>query len=334
MGSRSGKRPLPGGGTAAPVQAPVPRKHAPPRPGTAPQQAPSAHVRPSGGGDVRLNAVQQMQQELLNLSSTMAKNYLMTMNPKSDAKGGSDPFGNFLVKQYIKNEDVVGKQFVNVDAKEPTRSGTAMENAGLRGVISTMGRVGTPGTERKVDGIWKTRTDNALKQASAVAASLVQLQKDMNIQVEGYTQKDLDALRSNIPEVYTQLGNTAEQRAAVIAENLKKLTGYYTNFETAVLNNEKYKSFITQQKPFTIHGKGEQLSKEDEDFMMQHSDTPIPNVNIGNQPVTLGDLRNADAFKALLGKANIAATSQTLPKYIKQVESLINASRPADITGE
>lgn len=324
MGSRAGK-PTPPAGHVPSGQATPARRHAPPRPGTAPQQVPSGTVGPAAP---QLNAVQQMQQALLDLSGTMAKNYLMTMNPKSDARGGSDPFGNFLVKQYIKNEDVVGKQFVNVDAKEPTRSGTAIENAGLRGVISTMGRVGTPGAERKTDGIWKTRTDNALKQATAVAASLVQLQKDMNITVEGYTSKDLEQLKANVPEVYTQLGNTAEQRAATITENLKKLTQYYTNFESAVLNNEKYKSFITQQKPFTVHGKGTQLTQEEKDFLYQNAGQQVPHVILNGKAVTLGDISTPKALQDFLAKNNMPAKdTKTLEHYVGSIKQMLGTSQ-------
>jgi hypothetical protein len=51
--------------------------------------------------------------------------------------------------QYVNNAKVVGDQFVNIDLPEPQRSKTSIHNVDLKGIINTISRIGTPGTEHK-----------------------------------------------------------------------------------------------------------------------------------------------------------------------------------------
>ncbi len=269
-------------------------------------------------------AVSEMQNALINLSKTMSQNYLTSIDPQTHERGGSDPFGNFLVSQYVNNENVVGKQFVNVDLGEPNRSATSMANKSLRGVISTLGRVGSPGSEKGVDGIWQTRTNNALKQAAAVASSLLQLQKDMGIESKLYSQEDLAQLKNNIPESYAKLGDTAASRAKILTPNLNKLSKFYLEFEKNILNQPKYKQLITQEKAFTTHKKIEELDKEDQEFINTNIRQNVPGVNINGKPVALGDIATLESFKRFLSENNIPANNaQTFNKYFKLLQNLV-----------
>lgn len=167
-----------------------------------------------------------------------------------------------------------------------------------------------------------------MKQAAAVAAGMLKLSSDMHLKLEGYTEEDLKTLKDNIPASYTQLGNTAGKRAQVIAQNLKKLIAFYKGFETNVINNEKHKAFITQQKPFTEYNKQVSLTDEENSFFSQNSSQSIPNVNVEGRPVTLADIRSPDAFKAFLKSINVTGDDPAIyNRYLSQVESAIGASR-------
>lgn len=328
--------PLPPSRTGAPLKGPARpaaptsknKSVLPPLPGQKSRNENSLSVptsAPERSGDVSSSPVAKMQQALVNLGTVMSQNYLSKLETKNQPRGDSDPFGNFLVNQYINNEDVVGKQFVHAkNVHEPTRSNTAMENKGLRGVVDTIGVIGTPGHERAADGIWKTRTNNSLKQTAAVAASLVRLQADMNLNLSGYDNDDLKELYANVPDNYTELGNTANERAKILTNNINKLSAFYTNFEKAVLNNDKYRPLITQQKAFKTYGKGEELSKEENDFFETNKNQPIPNANFNGKPITLAAIYSPEAFKQFLLNNNLQGNKPAIyNKYLDEVKKAI-----------
>jgi hypothetical protein len=289
----------------------------------APSSAPSAS--PQRGYSPRYSGVKAMQQAILHFGDVLSKNYLMSAN---DPTRASDPFGSFLVNQYVNNEKVVGKQFVNVDLREPLRSGTAIKNVDLRGIVSTIKRIGTPGSEGSADGIWQTRTNNSLKQIYAVAAALVQLQKDLGIQIEGYDDKDLAELKENIPDTYLHLDNTVLERAAKITANINKLTNYYLNFEKTFLNNEQYKSLITNSKPLFTHKSSLQLTPEEEKMANDYRNlkAKIPGVNLDGHPVSLYDIASLTNFKTFLENNNMRTDDASLQKQVQRVKEMIDVS--------
>ncbi len=276
-------------------------------------------------------AVVEMQSAIVGLVGAMQKNYLTKKtDPKQEeARGGTDPFGAFLTNQYINNAEVVGQQFVNVDVAEPLRSGDAQgakANDSLRGVITTLGKVGFPGSESKPDGVWKTRTHNALKQAVGIASALLGLSKDMGVAVEGYTTADLKQLIDQVPPNFTDVKDKSAA-AKVITPNLKKLAAFYTNFEATILNNEKFKSFITQEKPFTKHTKEIPLDADEDALLKGYSDTVIPTVNLKGKPVTLRDIGSPKAFEEFLVKHNLVKPNDTaaINKYMQHLKGLIDS---------
>lgn len=355
---RSAPPPLPFDLPAAPAR---PTRTAPP---ALPTDRPAGEVRhpgftgrPTAYQPSPVSAVKAMQQAILDFGNVLAQNYLMgadapttskrlpggtlqfqtEIGPEPKAPGGSDPFGNFLVNHYLNNEKVVGKQFINTDLQEPLRSGTALRpNISLRGVVNTIQRIGVPGTENKPDGVWQTRTNNALRQIAAVAQTLLQLQKDLGLDIAGYTSQDAKALMEAIPQSYTQLGDTAEKRATIITPNLKKLTEFYQQFEKLFLNNPEYKAIITQNKSLVSHPKAIPLAPEQQLFTQRYGTTPLPGVFItGKSPqaVSLQYLTSPERFQQLLESAGVPNPQdlETQRRALEAIKKQLAAAFQTDV---
>lgn len=265
------------------------------------------------------NSIKEMQQALINLGSVMSKNYALKNTAKEQVNNGADAFGRFLVDSYMNQQESTGQQFVNVDLHEKTRSDTAMGNKSLPGVVTNLLRVGTPGAnggEKVPDGIWQTRTDNALKEATSLAASLLQLSKDMGMSVKNFSDQDLNKLNELVPSKYTELKGTGETRAQAIAPYLKKIISFYQDFEKVILNNPKFKPLISQEVPFKALKKIDTVSDEEQSFLTQNLNTKIPNVNFNGRPVTLQNISSLDNFKKFLIDNNIHVKDNELNKYI------------------
>lgn len=279
-------------------------------------------------------AVKQMQQAILNFGAALSTHPVMSMKDQGakersrttgekDYLGGTDPFGKFLTNQYINNPGVVGgKQFINIDLGEPARSGTAIPNVNLKGVINTIMRVGTPGAEHKVDGIWQTRTNNALKQIYAVAASLFQFAKDVNIKISGFTEEQLNNFKKLIPESYTQINTDKAELAQELTKYIVAFTDLYKKFENAVLENAALKEMITQDKPVSDHSKNykTELSADENSFYEANKDAVIPGAVINGKPVKLMDVANMTAFTKFLQSVNMDTSK---PDVVKKQLSLI-----------
>lgn len=282
------------------------------------------------------SVIKKMQEAILNFGSALSSHPIMMgasgteertrASGEKEYLGATDPFGNFLVSQYVNNANVVGNQFINIDMPEPLRSRTATPDVNLKSVINTISRVGSPGAERKVDGIWQTRTNNALKQIYAVAAGLMHFAHDMGVAITGFTLNDLDSFKKLIPDSYTDLGADVGERAQQITQYIYALTALYMKFETAVLDNPQYKELINQDKPLADHSKQqvEMLSKDEASLYDQNKDAIIPGANIGGKPVRLMDVANMTAFKKFLQSANIDVSKpEVVNKQLALVKNLI-----------
>ena len=290
------------------------------------------------------NAVKDMQTAILNFARTLAAHPVMSMQQSGtqellsaqngkplppDYLGGTTPFGNFLVHQYVNNAKVVGEQFVNIGLSEPLRSGSAIPNVNLAGIINTIGVVGSTGAEHKPDGVWQTRTNNALKQIYAVGVSLMQFAKDMKFNINGVSDSDLETFKNEIPASYTDLKGTASKRAMLIAPIIDKLTKLYKAFETSILEHPEYKALIGQDKAFMDHAQMApmELSKDEGAFYEAHKDAVIPNTNINGKPLRLMDIANITAFQHFLKGANVDISKLSeIQKYVNTVKSILGGA--------
>jgi hypothetical protein len=192
-----------------------------------------------------------------------------TLAPQEEELGGFEPFGNFLMSQYIK---APGHQYVNVDMEQPNREtpgvGSAIAN-NIRGLVQTLTHIGTPVPEEKPkpgekkkpvgrgenvpDGVWDVRTNNALKNIAAIMGAMLNFAKDMKQSVTAYTSTDLSNFKSGIPNAPENVDpSKKEQIAAVMTQHLNKMKEFFTQFKTKVVDNPQYKSFISQQNAFGL----------------------------------------------------------------------------------
>lgn len=261
-----------------------------------------------------------MQQALVNLSKDMASHNIHDVADRTTDKGelvsGSNPFMTFLVTSYLNKAKTSGKQLVNTDLKQPVRMDTAKENDNLKGVLNTINRIGTPGTEQRPDGVWGPRTNNALKQIYALAYAMMELKKDMGLTVEGYSDSDLEELHSLVPDDINTVKNINEKvsKALGITKNLNKLRGLYDNFRETVLNDPNYRAHIAQEKPLVVEkakAAQTQLSDYEAKVYEQNKSTQF-NINIDGKPVAVMpyDLSNMQAFKKFCNRSGAFAPEE------------------------
>lgn len=328
--------PIPVGGPGGPVKK-MPGPTAPA--GNRPVSAPSNSVP----------AVKEMQTAILNLANIASSSDVTAVQgnqegrqvgqqtraipngpqvsekPTTDDKeflGGNDPFGNFIVQNYFPKDSDVGKQFLNVDvAGGKNRMDASIKPANLRGIIDTIKRVGTPGsagTEKSVDGIWQTRTNNSLHLIADLVDAMINLTKDMRIPVEGFTDGQLKAFREKIPANYTDM-----KSPDVIAEKAKELTPYlnamatfFTNLKPAVLENKEIRKFVDQKEPFAKYVNSK--------FPGEMALFRLPGVNLGlsadpnKNQISLNDLSTIEKFKEFIQRQGLVANDQ------EQVKKILN----------
>ncbi len=284
-------------------------------------------------------AVKQMQEAIVTFGKILSTHPVMSgggqqerPNSKTpDFLGGTTPFGNFLVNQYINNAKVVGEQFVNIDLPQPLRSNTARPNVNLAGIINTITHIGTPGAENKADGLWQARTNNALKQIYAVGKSLLQMAKDLNVTIGGFGKEDLDDMGALIPAAYTELKGNVENRAQVLTKHINDLIEVYQKFEQVVLEDPELKPLIEQEKAFADHSQDmtTPTTPEEQSLLEAHRDATIPGANVNGKPVTLADVENLTAFEKFLKGANVDISKPT--EVQKQITSLKHTLAGTDL---
>lgn len=288
-------------------------------------------------------AVKQMQEAIVTFGTMLSAHPIMAGSggqqerPGSktpDLLGGTTPFGNFLVNQYLNNAKVVGEQFINIDLPQPLRSGTARHNVNLAGIINTIMRVGAPGpgnTEHKPDGLWQARTNNALKQIYAVGKSLLQMAKDLNVTIGGFGKEDLDDMAAFIPANYTDLKGNVENRATVLTKHINDLIEVYQKFEQVVLEDPELKPLIEQEKAFADHSQDMMATTtpEEQSLLEAHRDAIIPGANVNGKPVTLADIESLTAFQKFLKGANVDISKPA--EVQKQVASLKHTLAGTDL---
>lgn len=291
------------------------------------------------------NSIKDMQQALINLGKIMSKNYALKMDLSPQEREGVHPFGNFLVNQYINHGNTDSKQFVNTELKQPVREQSSIhdkELRGLQGLVDDLNKIGTPGVgkgERSPDGIWQSRTDHALNTALTIGNALLQLSKDMQVKIEGFSDKDITELSKLIPQKYTQLKNPSETAEQIIPY-LNKIGVFYHSFEKAILNNNQYKSLITQEKPFASQNKIEKLDDNEQKILNNNSNIPNLYLKDGQPtlyhikdnvelppnfvPISLQNISDINSFKSFLDANHIKTNDQNvINHYISSIKNLL-----------
>lgn len=321
---------------------------------TAPKPAATRPVaRPAS---LSVPAVKEMQKSILNLANVLSTSDVTAMqgnkeglqegpqsraipagpqtsaNPTTNDKeylGGNDPFGNFIVQNYIPKDSFTGKQFINTDvAGGANRMNASTVPMNLRGVVDSIKRIGTPGsvgTEKSVDGIWQTRTNNALHLIADLVSAMMHLVTDMGIPpVPGMPAKRLGEFVSLIPKAYTDMKSPAEisERAQKLIPYLNAIATFFTNLKPAVLENKEIRKFVDQKEPFAKYQKAT--------FPPELGKFGLPGITFdfvkdpAQNWISLEELSTPEAFKKFLMRVGIGTTPETMTEVLTRLDKSLN----------
>lgn len=279
----------------------------------------------------------QVGQQTRNLPYTDVGGAMLPGNPYDNDKeflGGNDPFGNFIVQNYIPKDSVAGKQFLNVDvAGGKNRMDASIKPANLRGIIDSIKRVGTPGSEKSVDGIWQSRTNNSLHLIADLVSAMINLTKDMRIPVEGFTEEQLKAFKAKIPAAYTEMKSPYDiaQRAKALTPDLNSIATFFTNLKPAVLENKEIRKFVDQKEPFAKYVNSK--------FPGEMALFRLPGINLGlstdpnKNQVSLNDLSSVEKFKEFVQRQGLAYNdNEQLKKILDMISKKLNADVPGTVS--
>lgn len=297
------------------------------------KSAPSEAVSNVGS----VSAVKQMQQLLISIAYSISNHQIHDTPHRptdKDSLAGADPFMSFLVNNYVNKSKPVGNQVVNTDVHMPSRMETSKLNDNLKGILTTIQRIGTPGAEQKPDGQWGPRTTNALKQTYALAYMMMQLKKDMGIAVEGYSDADLTKFHGDIPDSETKLPAAEQnQRATALIQDLTKFKQMYEDFRESILNNPNHAQYITQDKPLMLERGNQQnptaLHPDDQELYKQVKGIQVnTTVNGKALAITPYDLETMDNFKKFLDRNNnieaFALSPEEQAAFSKNDKNILN----------
>lgn len=284
-----------------------------------------------------LSPIKAMQQALINISQDISSHNIHSVSDRyskedegsRDLLTGANAFMNFMVNNYMNKAKTTGKQLVNTDIRQPTRMDTAKPNDNFKGVLDTIQRIGTPGQEHKPDGNWGSRTNNALKQVYSLAHALMGVINDMGLQLDSYTDKDLEELYNLIPPDITKVSiNEKVQKAGIIAKNLDKLRGLYDTFRESILNNKTYRAHIVQEKPLTISKQQTtvpSLSDYEKSLYEKYKATEI-DATLNGKKITVMpyNLTSMDNFKKFLNSKKNILTQEELVAVNNNDQQTIN----------
>ena len=294
-------------------------------------------------------AVKEMQSAILNLANAASSSDATAMSGNKDGLqngpqsraipnqtigsptvgdkeflGGNDPFGQFIVQNYM--QGAAGKQYLNTDvAGGVNRDKASIPTASLRGMIDTMKRIGTPGssgTEKSVDGIWQTRTNNALHVAADLIGAMLKMITDMKIPVVGYTDQQLAEFKKLIPASYTELKSPTDlsERAKALTPHLAAMATFFNNLKPAVFDNKQLKKYIDQKEPFAKY--------TNTNFPNELQLQGIPGITFGfvQDPkqnwISLRELSTMDNFKRFVERT-IGPTAGENPETVKKVLDMV-----------
>lgn len=267
-----------------------------------------------------INSVQE-QNTFKNLNTpnqsdvdNISQQYTDNRNTKDDKEylGGSDPFGNFIVQNYIPKDSHTGKQYLNVDVSgNKNRESSSMDPKSLRGIIDSMKRVGSPGAagEKVVDGIWQTRTNNALHVIKDLVSAMLNFTNDMKLNLPGFTSKafveNLTKFKSLIPNNYTDIKNPGEL-AEQITPYIQEMTKFFTNLKSSVFENADLRQYIDQKVPFAKYTKV---------TLPDNLNDKVPGLD-----VTFDEISNLANFKKFVEKT-MGQQSSNSPEVLKDLLS-------------
>ncbi len=280
---------------------------------------------------ISASAVKTMQEAILEVADIASKTDLTSFDgantdQQTGAQGenldGSNPFGQFLVDNFIAPKGNAST-FVNTDVPGQTaRMENKIQGGTLRGIINSIKRIGTPGVkggEVSADGVWKGRTQDSLKNLYLLVSGYLDFANALKLPVQGYTLGNLAQLNGLINSGYPKLKTTQEANnlAANITKHLNALKVFFTNFNKEVVNHPTLKNQINQKKSFSKYKTVPMKNEVPEGYDLDHVKLNLPNMK---RQLRLSDLEDIQHFTNWMKDNGHKTDEATLRQMLKVIK--------------
>ncbi len=167
-------------------------------------------------------------------------------------ESNNSAFLNFMLKNFnqgdVTQHNIGDKDVSNYDEALNNRI-KGKDTFDIRKIMDSIKNIGghKPGGLTKPDGKWGPLTNDALKNIYIFAAAMSNIQKELDIKLEPLDLRGL----ANVPAKDTDIDNLEKaKRAPIIAENIKKLRLFFSEFKKNVFENPEYRNLIDQKSKF------------------------------------------------------------------------------------
>lgn len=211
---------------------------------------------------------------------------------------GKDMFSNFMIGHYLTQGDVKGVEY---DTNPDTKKILDKKPSDLKSmfvIVDSLQRIGSEKSEQFADGKWGPRTNNALKNISAIATAVMKLGTELDMKSEAMDTKKIAELKGLIPNNDTDMDiNQKIANAPKVTEIINGVRGLFLDFKQQVFMDPTYRNFITGKAPIMKFG-----PKKDRGANPSQAEQPI-----------LADLQQNGARSKFVNHP-AAAFTITLPK--------------------
>ncbi len=229
-----------------------------------------------GGGYYAPPAIRDMQTAMQNLAKTISATIDYDALTKSmqplppgqtappgteqdkaafQAQYGKDMFSNFMVGNYLRRADVKGVEYDTDPKRTKMLEKKPSDLKSMFIILDTIKRVGNERRESFADGNWGPRTNNALKNISAIADAIIKLGGELGMESRSFDIGKVKELNGLIPEKDTSISPQEKvARAPKITQILEGVQALFLDFKQQVLMDPTYRNFIEGKAPIMTFG--------------------------------------------------------------------------------
>jgi len=218
--------------------------------------------------------VKSMQKAMIKFANTVANDVyysnLPLKNPNDVRKQkatkqnpGVVSFLDFFAHNFLGHlpEKFRGQEYQSEPGTRTEKQRTATSAYTMKAVVDTIMRVGGQANELQEDGVWRWRTQNALKNIAGFSLALLQLSRELNISNPGiYTFDDWRSFQSNLKAIDRQYQFNNERilempiqlkqkNAIQMKQFISKIERLYTFLRQKILTDARTLFFIEGQRP-------------------------------------------------------------------------------------
>jgi len=276
-----------------------------------------------------------------------------------DTTDNRKDFNDFLTEQYSEGAAAKGDEYspdpkaVTKEDKKPT------ELVEMDIVIDGLRRIGPGGSEQMPDGRWDFRTNNAVNNTYAFAETLVKVTDDFGGVPPNaswyFKSNDLNAMKTYLLPKETDFKSLKpedlKKRAVALTPLIKKLTAFYEQYQSRIINHPAYKNYINKSYPlFTVTSGGKDPGKltPEQQALMKQPGQMLKNITLPGKKglvkspkLSVGYFSNMENFRSLMYSVlgysptevnNNAFQKQVLDAVIKHVNDNLAAKVPASVS--